>query len=309
MENNYNNNNGNGNGPTVVAVQGGEQKKSYKWLWIGGAGVAAIILINRSQSLGNSKDLSESQKDILLKAGAGDPGQLTLQPKDNSPQILTTGDSSMPYEQLESLVDEYYSRYAVTCGKIAAKMQTDAESVFANVAILFGELPAGKVITEKSLDGYFKTMEIWSGRFDSALGVVSNAITNILATQIAGIEKGKKCTKWVYIRSNDVTQTESTTKTAVVKNTNKANNGFIGLVGKKKTSLSETMNSSTVTQTYNEKITFIPHCESYQLDPIVVLSVLNASSVSVALQYDLLSGVMAMAPKPENFLTNVPGNV
>lgn len=315
MENNNNNNSNGGNGapnnsPTVIVAGGQPEQKKKKnsvWWWIGG-GALALVLLNR-MSTKNTTDLSEDQKDILLEAGAGDPGELTLQPKDATPIVFTSGDSSMDIDKLTGIIDGHYAKYAATCEKISVKLQSDAATIFATVAILFGELPEGKVITEKSLDGYFKVLDIWSARFDAAMGIVSNAINNILVAQIAGLDKANKCTKWVYIRSNEITQTESTSKTAVVKNINKANNGFLGIMGKKKTSTSETLNSSLVTQTHNEKISFIPHCEKFQLDPVVVLSILNSSSTSVALQYDLLSGVCAMAPKPENFLTNVPGNV
>jgi hypothetical protein len=314
LENNYNNsNNNNGGVPTagsptvIVAGTQPETKKTSVWWWIGG-GALALVLFNKL-STSNTTDLSEDQKDILLEAGAGDPGELTLQPKDATPIVFTTGDSSMDIDKLTSIIDGHYAKYAATCEKISAKLQSDAATVFATVAILFGELPEGKVITEKSLDGYFKVLDIWSARFDSAMGIVSNAINNILIAQIAGLDKANKCTKWVYIRSEEITQTESTSKTAVVKNISKANNGFLGIAGKTKTSTSETLNSSLVTQTHNDKISFVPHCEKFQLDPVVVMSVLNSSSTSVALQYDLLSGVCAMAPKPENFLTNVPGNV
>lgn len=307
--NNSDNNNSNNQGSPTVVVAGGNppEKKTSIWVWVG-AGAAALYLLNRI-STGNTTNLSEDQKDILLEAGAGDPGELTLQPKDATPIVFTTGDSSMDIDKLTSIIDGHYAKYEATCSKIASKLQSDASTVFATVAILFGELPAGKTITEKSLDGYFKVLDIWSARFDSALAIVSGAINNILIAQIAGLDKANKCTKWAYIRSNEITQSESTSKTAVVKNVSKANNGFLGIAGKTKTSTSETLNSSTVTQEHNEKISFIPHCEKFQLDPVVVMSVLNSSSVSVALQYDLLSGVLAMAPKPENFLTNVAGNV
>lgn len=295
---------------TSIVIEGDEPKETSstkKYIILGAGALLALVVLNRIKTP-TSKVLSQSQQDVLLNAGAGDPGVLTLQPVDKSPLVFTTGNSSMELAQLENIIDGYYSSYEATCARIASKLKTDASVVFDTVAMLFGELPAGKAITVKSLTGYFQVLEIWSSRFDSALSVVSNAVGQILIAQISGLSTANKCTKWVYIRSNEITQTESTAKSAVVTNISKVNNGLLGIIGKTKISTSETMNSSTVSQSFNEKVSFVPHCEQYQLDPIVVMSVLNSSAVSVSLQYDLLSAVLAMAPKPENFLTNVPAN-
>lgn len=287
----------------VVANPEPREKKNNKTILLVVAGAAGLFLLTR---LSGPKvpPLTKAQEDLLLEAGSGDIEDVSTKPIDKSAPIYLSKDGSLTVEELDSLIDRHYAKYETKCAAIAGKLQTASENVFGTVAILFSTLPPGQVVTEAALTGYFKVLEVWASRFDFALKTVSEAVNGILINQIAGINSGQKCSQWAYIKSTDITQTNSSLKSAVVTNTGKTSSGFLGIVGKKKSSSSQTVSSSTVTSQLQEKVTFVPHCVSYQLDPSVVLSVLNSSSVALGIQYDLLNTVLALAPKPENFITN-----
>lgn len=274
-----------------------------KYLIIGGVGVAALLLLSRNKA--SVPPLTSDQKDLLLQAGTSDIKDVSVLPLDKSPRIMSSTSSALPVETLDTALKKHYSAYENRCAAISSRLKTDAVNVFATVAILFNTLPKGQIVTTAALDGYFKVLDIWSQRFDFALETVSKAVNQILVAQIAGLSTAQKCVQWDYIKSTDVTQSNSSLKSAVVTNTGRASQGFLGIIGKSQTNSSTIVNTSSVTATIQEKVTFIPHCKQYQLDPSVVLSVLGSSSAALSVQYELLSAVMAMAPKPEAFITNV----
>lgn len=71
---------------TTVILESPEQSEPFNTkkavIWGTGA-LLALIFLNKFKRT-NVKELSQDQQDILLNAGAGDPGVLSLQPLDKS---------------------------------------------------------------------------------------------------------------------------------------------------------------------------------------------------------------------------------
>lgn len=270
--------------------------------------VLGIVVFKKifGSTFSHIKDAVLSPEDQLtlekVLAGEAPPGALLA--SDKSPTQFIVNGNQYTDAQIVTLSDGIAAKYALIGASIAASLKTEAATVFDSVIILMSNSGIAGEVSEKGLDLYFRVLDVWAKRFDSATIAVANAIADIAEATLDGIDNSSECVQTVFVKN--VTETSNTTDVSAYTVTieNQSSGGFLGM-NKKKRSQETRESVKTLTRQDVRNISYIPHCVNWQLDVTQFAAVLASQALAVQFEYGLLSTVLAMAPKPSNFIRPV----
>lgn len=262
-------------------------------------GVGALALLTNDPF----KFFSAPDGDAAIK-GALTPAEIdNALANDKSPIAFTipSGNQMTP-EQRIAMIDAVGNKFSTAIDAIASNLATDAADIFNRLGLtLSGALPPGSEMTEKGLDLYLKQLANWSGVYGTTAAIVASEVTKIiLGAQAADVTS---CTATTFVKdvTEESTQSQQTQASVVVTAT--AKNGFLGIFGKKKQSESTTMASSLSTRTDYRHVSYIPHCTSYEVDPVKYDALISTTVLGFKMQMASMKAIFAAAPDPMKFLS------
>lgn len=269
-------------------------------LYVGGA-LGIIALMNRAGAgFWGSKELSDKDYEMLKSAQQnGTIGDLLA--NDTSPVAFKITNNTLTYEQRLSLISDLGTKYQSITDKIAENLQTTASDIYGRIGLtLSGSLPDGATMSERGLELYFKMLDIWSKNHAGiAFGVASEVTKLWLGAAATDVTS---CTSTTFVK--DVTETseaeQARSQSVVIKTT--ARNGFLGIVGRKKTTVETQLSSSMEKRTDTRKIVYVPHCTSVEVDPLKLEVLYNTTLMGVKLQMAQLIQSFNSCPDPLNFV-------
>lgn len=269
-------------------------------LYVGGA-LGIIALMNRAGAgFWGSKELSDKDYEMLESAQQnGTIGDLLA--NDTSPVAFKVTNNTLTYEQRLTLISDLGTKYQSITDKIAENLQTTASDIYGRIGLtLSGSLPEGATMSERGLELYFKMLDIWSKNHAGiAFGVASEVTKLWLGAAATDVTS---CTSTTFVK--DVTETseaeQARSQSVVIKTT--ARNGFLGIVGRKKTTVETQLSSSMEKRTDTRKIVYVPHCTSVEVDPLKLEVLYNTTLMGVKLQMAQLIQSFNSCPDPLNFV-------
>lgn len=220
-------------------------------------------------------------------------------PADTSPVIIEVGGTDLTNAQIIEMTDAMANRYGAIATRIAAKLESDVQSVF-DVTLLVAARANG-TMTQAGLDLYFRCLESWSGRWSNDLNSVSTAIAGIAAAQIQGIDAATKCSETILVKEVIETTEQNSTEQYTVTIQNSSKGGFLGM-NKRKSSTETREFIKEYSRTDNRIIRYVPVCVDWALEPTQFNAILAAGTLQTQLLYGLLTASLATAPSPVQFV-------
>lgn len=290
-------------GTSSSSSEKGKKKKGFPILPIA-AGVGVLLLLSNDKF----NFFTPPDGNAVLQ-GALTPEEISNQlGSDSSPVAFTVpSGNQMSIEQRMSLVDKVGTKFNGVIDSIAASLATDAADIFNRLGLtLSGALPPGSVMTEKGLQLYLLQLENWSKIYGVTAGIVANEVTKI----ITGAQNTDvtSCTATTFVKDLTEESTSTQQSAASVTVVATAKNGFLGIFGKKKKAESVTTASSISTRTDFRRVSYIPHCTNYEVDPVKYDALMNTTVLGFKMQMAQLKVIFAAAPDPIKFLTPSKNN-
>lgn len=111
-----------------------------------------------------------------------------------------------------------------------------------------------------TLDMFVSLFNTWNLLFTNACVALGTSLAQILEKSGAAINNANECTKWTWVKNQELTNEQSSTSYASVSKTGSSFKVGLGILGSggKQTTFSETMQSSVLKE--GSKITFVPRC-------------------------------------------------
>lgn len=292
--------------PTIINKVEAQKKRDQKiimWVIIAIIGIFVIRkLFKSSFSWAPDAELTEYDEDTIEGVLNGNNELGYSLPPDRSPAIIELSGTEMTDAEIVAMTNTLMDRYSGIAASIANKLGSDVRGVLDTAVIdLMMTGDEGTVSTGR-LDLYFRALEVWSGRFDSAMSSVTSGIAQIAAAQIEGINNATECTETILVKEvmESSTVTEDTYYQVTLENGSKG--GFAGLF-KKKSSKETRTTVTNFSRNDVRHIKYVPVCVDWQLDPTQLAGILAAGTLAIQMQYGLLTAVVNMAPKAAAFIT------
>lgn len=259
-----------------------------------GAGVIGLsLLTNRLKST----TISNSDRTQLEGVLDGEIKPKTVLSNDTSPLAFTIPSSGLTAPQRAQLIQVITSKYSSQAEVIAGHMSASVSSVFAGISALIEATPGSFSIASTEL--YFKCLEVWAARLDSAVASVTMGVAKIISDANAN-PTYKECTSYTFIKEIYESSTVTETNTFTTNFSNKKKTAVFGLFGAKSADSSYTAVKSLVTDS-NRVIKFIPLCTDWDVDPNLLEASLASQQIGIVAQYAILKAIINTAPNPIDF--------
>lgn len=270
-------------------------------LAIGGA-VALVALASKNGDFWGTPGLSDDDYKALETASTnGTIGSLLK--GDTTPAYFTVPGGDLSPAERAALVAALGNKYQLIIDSIADNLATSSVDIYNRIALtLTGALPAGKVLTERGAELYFKMLDIWSANHGTISGHVSNEVTKLwlgaAATDVT------TCTATTFVKDITESSTLEQTRSSSVSISTTAKNGFLGIFGKKKSTDEVHLASSFEKRTDVRTIVYVPHCTQYEVDPNKLDVLYNTTIMGVKIQVAQLRQSFNSCPDPLLFCSN-----
>lgn len=267
-----------------------------KYLLIGGGALLALTVLGDRRGY---VPYSRKPKDYdLLEKALEDREYKDLLGKDNSPVILYGKDSTKTDEYLFEKITGAYSYFE---GRLQTLTQslllpesslTDAIYLQVVSSLLDNKT---KDLTKAKFDLYLQLLDVWCQIYATVAPSAMTAVAQITEAIGAEMNNATTCVRTAYVKHTTDKAEFAEYTTAKSEISNGGVSFLFGLVGGGR-SRDNMITSSGSTSTQSREVVYVPHCESYQMDPAKVSAILATQTLSLQIPITVLSGVIAQLP-------------
>lgn len=287
------------NGPIIVSTEGKKGISTTTILIGAGAILLLLYLFGRGRgAVGSVPDASTNaaDEDAINNVLDSDLQGDYLLPADTSPVVIPGGSAEMSEQEVIALVDSISAKYSAQAEAMALNLSTTVENVLTAGVVILAEAVGTGSITEEGMDLYWSVMEVWSKRFDNAVTSVSRSIADTAAASVEGINNAVECSETILVKEvfEESTLVNKSHYSVTIKNG--GTDVLMGILGSSKSSSEVRTGAKSSMRNDVRKITYVPTCVDWQLDPTQFAAIMANTSLSTQLQYGILQAVANMAP-------------